>query len=528
MNGLAELSPSFVLQRHDGAATISGLKSPQRRLPPMKPILKKLLDGIPTLSVQGQLQRPVNSIIADSRRVMPGALFFALEGQKTDGNLYIEEAIDRGAVAVISASRPGPQKHITFIQVEDPRAAMASISKRYFGAPDELMRIVGITGTNGKTTVSWLLQCLLQEDDELVGLLGTIHYDLGKRTLPAFRTTPESLDLYALLKRMHEDGCRRAVMEVSSHALEQKRVNQLAIRTAVFLNLTRDHLDFHGDMESYFKAKLKMFDGSSGNIPENAVVNLDDPLGEKVLEKLPGDVRSVTFGEHPEAIIRMSDLHLSATGIAFNVHWPEGRAKVYSRLPGRYNASNILAALAIAWAEGYNIESVLPKLAGFEGVPGRMERIEGAKGYNVFVDYAHTDDALENALVMLREITDGRLLVVFGCGGDRDRTKRASMTEVVLRYADQVWATADNPRSEPLSQIFGDMEKAVSPDASFRFVDDRRQAIDMALGAARPGDCVLIAGKGHEAFQEFADTVVPFDDRAVARELLQNRNQPTV
>ncbi|HEX3728389.1 MAG TPA: UDP-N-acetylmuramoyl-L-alanyl-D-glutamate--2,6-diaminopimelate ligase, partial [Opitutaceae bacterium] len=321
---------------------------------------------------------------------------------------------------------------------------------------------------------------------------------------------------------MRDAGCRQAVMEVSSHGIDQQRVLGLGFAAAVFTNLTRDHLDYHGTLDAYFEVKSRLFTGGTGAAPKVAVINVDDEYGRKLAAQLRerGAPRVVTFGESPEAMVRAENVALHFKNTDFQLVWPEGRLAVDSPLIGRYNVSNLLAATATAWALGRDPAAILPRLADFPGVPGRMERIEEGQGFNVLVDYAHTDDALRNALGMLRAITPGRLLVVFGCGGNRDRAKRPLMVKAVQEFADFAFATADNPRSEPLGQIFADMRAGVVQPERIAWVDDRRRALSVALDAAKPGDCLLVAGKGHESYQEFADTVIPFDDRQVVRELI--------
>jgi UDP-N-acetylmuramoyl-L-alanyl-D-glutamate--2,6-diaminopimelate ligase len=473
------------------------------------------------LAVKGSLDRPISGLVMDSRRVVPGTLFFALPGLRTDGGAYLDEAIDRGAVAVVSPKLPThPHAKVTFIQVADARAALARVAQCFYKFPDRALELIGITGTNGKTTATHLLKHFL-DGDERVGLLGTIAYDLGARTVPSFKTTPESLDLYGMLAQMREAGCRRVVMEVSSHGIDQQRVRGMQFGVAVFTNLTRDHLDYHRTMDDYFEVKARLFTGATGAAPRVAVINLDDPYGEKLVARVPPQLKVVTFGEHPRADVRAEHLRLNFKGAAFRLCWPEGSIAVESPLIGRYNVSNLLTAFATAYALGRDPAALAGRLGSFRGVAGRMERIEEGQGFNVLVDYAHTDDALRNALGMLRAVTPGRLLVVFGCGGNRDRTKRPLMTGAVQAVADFAWATADNPRGEALAQIFTDMRAGVTAPEKMAFVEDRRRAISLALDAAQPGDCLLIAGKGHESYQEFADTVIPFDDRQVVRELIK-------
>jgi len=486
--------------------------------------LAELLEGLETnerkLSPEGQ----VTCLITDSRRVVPGALFFAMSGLRTDGNHYIEEAVDRGAVAIVTEQELGNRFPIDYVKVPDVRRSLAEVAKRFHEEPDEDLHIAGITGTNGKTTVSMLAQHL-SGGRERVGLIGTIRYDLGRRTLPSFRTTPESVDVFALLSQMRENGCTEAVMEISSHGIDQKRVYGLDVDVAAFLNLTRDHIDYHKSMEAYFQVKRRLFTGGTGKRPKKAVINVDCPYGRRLAEEIADTVDVITVGMASNAAIRAERIVLLPDRTEFTLTGPEGTMEVVSPLLGRYNVSNLLAAIGIGYAKGRDIAEMVERMRTFPAVPGRMERIDCGQDFNVLVDYAHTDDALSHACDMLREVTKGRLVVVFGCGGDRDRTKRAPMLRAVLERADRVFATADNPRSEPLEQIFDDMRAAAKPAGTeLSFVEDRKRAISLALDGARAGDCILIAGKGHESYQEFDGTVIPFDDCQVARELIQLKN----
>ncbi len=494
--------------------------SVSQRIFKMAPKLSDYIQEGEIVAARGTLDRPISGLAMDSRRVVPGSLFFALPGLRTDGGTYIDQAIDRGAVAIVTNKLPStmPAK-VTFIQVEDPRATLARVSQCYYKFPDREMQVIGVTGTNGKTTVTHLLKHLLG-GDQRVGLLGTISYDLGVRTVPSFKTTPEAIDIFGMLAQMRDAGCRQAVMEVSSHGIEQKRVLGMQFDAAVFTNLTRDHLDYHKTLDAYFAAKARLFTGEVGSTPKVAVINLDDAHGAQLASVVPAGVKVVTYGEAPEALVRAEEVVLNFKNTTFKLVWPEGSMSVDSPLIGRYNVSNLLAAVATAWGPGRDPAVIMARLKSFAGVSGRLERIEEGQPFNVLVDYAHTDDALHNALGMLRTITPGRLLVVFGCGGNRDRSKRPLMVRAVQEFADYSFATADNPRGESLAQIFDDMRTGVTAPEKLTWIDDRRRAISLALDMAKPGDCLLIAGKGHESYQEFADTVIPFDDRQVVRELI--------
>jgi len=472
-------------------------------------------------SVKGDGLAQVNGLVTDSRRVTPNSAFFALPGLRTNGNNYLQEAIDRGANVIVSETDELElPSGVTGVKVNDSRLALAQFAKRYHGSPDSSIRVVGVTGTNGKTTVSTLVRHLMERPGRPVGLIGTVRYHLGDREVPSFKTTPESADLYALLRSMLVAGCSEAVMEVSSHGIHQSRVASLELEVAVFLNLTRDHLDYHQNMESYFREKRKIFNGDNGSLPKVAVINGDCPYGRRLMEELPPHVQVLSFGSGDHNSFRAKNLNLQSNGSEFIFEGPFGSMMVTSPLIGRYNVMNVLASFAILHALGHSVSDAVRKIGAFEGVDGRMESVERGQDYKVVVDYAHTPDALRNALGMLKECTEGKLHLVFGCGGDRDKGKRLEMTRVACAGADRVWATADNPRTESQINIFKDMRKGLAKGAKVSFVEDRRRAISLALDAAQDKDTVLIAGKGHETFQEVQYTAIPFDDRLVAGELL--------
>ncbi len=469
----------------------------------------------------GNFNPSVKAICSDSRRVVPGAAFFAIPGSRTNGELHLKEALDRGAKVVVSESSSiSVPAGVTNIKVDDARKALARFSKKFYDSPDDALSLIGITGTNGKTTVSTLTRYLLEQPGRPVGLIGTVQYNLGDRDVPSFKTTPEATDLYPMLKSMLAAGCRSAVMEVSSHGIHQSRVCGMRLEIATFMNLTRDHLDYHGNMEEYYREKRKIFNGLNGPLPKVAVINGDCPYGKRLVQELPPQVQVLTFGFDENNHFRAKNLSLDSEGSKFVLESPLGRTVVSSPLIGRYNVSNALASFAIIHAMGEDVLNSVQKLAKFQGVSGRMETVDKGQPYRVVVDYAHTPDALRNALEMLRECTKGKVRVVFGCGGDRDKGKRLEMTRVACAAADQIWATTDNPRTESVDSIFGDMKKGVCKGAEVFFVEDRRRAIDLALEAAEEQDCVLIAGKGHETYQEVNYTAIPFDDRIVAGDLL--------
>ncbi len=475
------------------------------------------------LAVKGTLERPISGLAIDSRRVAPGMVFFALPGRKTDGARFIDEAIMRGAVAIVAQHLPAlPPARVTFIHVADARAALARVAQRFYRFPDRDLTVIGVTGTSGKTSVAHLLQHLLN-GDQRVGLIGSINYDLGNRTVPSFRTTPEALDVYGMLAQMRDAGCRQAVVEVSSHGLDQQRVRGLQFAAAIFTNLTGAHLDYHGSQESSAAVKARLFTGENGAVPKVSAINLDDPCGRDLAARLAAEVTAtkvVTYGEDAAALVRAENVRLHATHTSFRLVWPMGTMELESPLVGRANVSNLLAAVAAAWGLGRDPRVLLARLRAFAGVPGRMQRIDAGQSFNVLVDHAHTEAALRHGLRALRALTAGRVLVVFGCAGDRDRSCRAPMTAAVQEVADFAIATADNPRHEAIPRIFADMQGGVTAPGRITWIEDRRRAIGLALALAKPGDTVLIAGKGHESYQELSDTVIPFDDRQVSRELL--------
>ena len=476
-------------------------------------------EGMITHSLLNDME--VSDVYSDSRRVREGSAFVAIPGQRENGENFVSEAVMRGAKVIVTENHDLEFDHkAERVCVDNARIALAEIARRHNGCPDKDISLVGVTGTNGKTTVSSLVRFLLEDAGRPVGLIGTVKYNLGDREVPSFRTTPESSDLYPMLKSMLAAGCSEAVMEVSSHGIHQSRVHGLNLEISVFLNLSRDHLDYHPDMERYFCEKRKIFNGENGILPKVAVINADCPYGKRLIAELPPQVRVLTFGTTDMCDFRAREIEIGETVSSFILDSPAGTHVVSSPMIGSFNVLNLLASLAIIYAKGRSVPDTLRQVCSFGGVDGRMEAVSENQEFKVVVDYAHTPDALRNALSVLRECTPGNLQVVFGCGGDRDRGKRMEMTRVACAGADKIWATSDNPRTEQLSEIFKDMRKGISKGAKISFIEDRRKAIGQALDSAKKGDCVLIAGKGHEAFQEVQYSALPFDDRKVARELL--------
>ena len=479
--------------------------------------LGELATRVPLAVLHADPSIEVSDVTYDSRRVSPGALFVAIRGTALDGNTFTEAARRKGAVAV--ASEEPPKAGLPWLRVKDAREALALLSAALLQDPAGHLELVGVTGTNGKTTVTYLIDAALRAAGKKSSLLGTVQYRVGDRLAEATRTTPESSDLQRLFREMVDAGSTHAVLEVSSHSLALKRVHGCPFAVAVFTNLTRDHLDFHGDMDSYFKAKRILFDSllKPGGV---AVVNVDDDRGQELARGHKG--RILTYGLLRPADLSAEGITLSLGGTSFRARTPFGTFDLHSPLLGRFNVQNLLAAIAASMGLGLPVEAALRGVSSLAGVPGRLERVDVGQGFTVAVDYAHTDDALKNLLETVRELGPSRVITVFGCGGDRDRTKRPLMGAVASRLSDVVVLTSDNPRSEPPEAILEEIQTGMNGTrkAERYVIVDRRDAIQKALEIAGQGDAVVIAGKGHETTQVLRDRQVPFDDRQVARDLL--------
>src|SRR2546429_912713 len=467
--------------------------------------LKTLLVATPVREIIGPTDRAVESIAYDSRRVQRDGLFVALRGEKSYGHDFIGQAIEKGATVIV-AERAEKHHRASCVVVENTRNAMADLAARFYNFPGRKLKLAAVTGTNGKTTTTFLIKHICEKAGMRCGLLGTVRYEIGERVLPAARTTPESLDLQELLSQIANAGCRRAAMEVSSHALAQERTRGLEWDVAVFTNLTQDHLDFHGTMKNYFEAKTKLFEQLAQQQKKKkpvAVINIDDRYGQKLLQRIDKKVSVVTFGMGSRADFRASNYRMEFAGTSYQL---DARGKSYLvRVPliGRFNVANSLAALAAANALGSCLREAVLSLATSPQVPGRLEIDPPQRQGQVLVDYAHTPDALLNVLKTLRELSPRRLIVVFGCGGNRDREKRPLMGQVVDQNADYAIITSDNPRKEDTDKIIAEVEKGFRGDR-FQKITDRAKAIARAVELAQPRDIVLIAGKGHENYQEFA------------------------
>jgi len=469
----------------------------------------------------------ISGLSYDSRTTGPGSLFFALPGGKLDGMGFARDAVARGAVAVVGANDPG-DLGVPVIPAENPRAAMGALAAAYFQNPAAALRCVGVTGTNGKTTTAFLTQHLLDAAGLSCGLVGTVKYVVAGEDIPAPRTTPESIDLQSLLAQMRDTQDRSVAMEVSSHALVQHRVDGVSFDAAVFTNLTQDHLDFHQTMEAYFDAKALLFEKLASQTGKKgcAIINADDRYGHRLIEKFSKRVKTVTFGRGVNAGFRASAIRFDANGTIFQL---DARKKSFLvRLPliGLFNVFNALGALAATTACGVELRASVAALAHAPQVPGRLERVPAKRNFQVYVDYAHTDDALRNVLRTLRELQPARLITVFGCGGDRDRAKRPLMAAASEELSDFSVITSDNPRREDPEAILRDVEAGMK-GARFETIADREAAIRRAIDLAQPGDIVLIAGKGHEKTQEFADRKIVFDDVTVAERAMASKRTET-
>ena len=486
--------------------------------------VRLLIDALPERRVIGAPPASVSGLTADSRKVEPGDCFVAVPGFKQDARRFVPEAVARGARLVVTEGEPVADLPVAQVLVPSARRALARLADAYHGHPSAGLTLVGITGTNGKTTTSYLVDALLRARGLDTGIIGTIQYVLGGEIRPASQTTPESLEIQAMLAEMRARGIGGVSMEVSSHALALSRVDGLDFDVALFTNLTQDHLDFHGTLDEYRRAKRRLFEllAASPKVGRTAVVNADDPAGAAMVAGL--DVPVLPFGLGPGARVRAVEHTSALDGIRMTVDTPRGRLTLRSALIGEHNVMNLLGAVATGLALGLALDVIARALGGVSAVPGRFEQVRAGQPFLVVVDYAHTPDALERVLATARKITPGRLAVVFGCGGDRDRGKRPIMGEIAARLADRVWITSDNPRSERPESIVDEIAVGAArvADGVDRCVlePDRRRAIAGALGWATAGDTVLIAGKGHETYQIIGAEVLDFDDRAVARGIL--------
>ena len=489
-------------------------------------LLQSLEGQVRILDRYGNLDVSVNAITDDSRAVSTHSLFVAVKGERVDGHEFIPAAMRGGMVALVS-QQPVREVSVPSIHVDDSRKALGLLGSRFYGDPSSHIRMIGVTGTNGKTTTTYVCKALLEALGHSVGLIGTVAYQIGERTIPATHTTPGSLELQQLLAEMVGGGSTTAVMEVSSHALAQDRTSGCEYDVAVFSNLTQDHLDFHKTMEEYFQAKLRLFTGlKTGNkANKRAIVNIDDHYGSRIVERCPAPVW--TYALKAKADLRAEAVRLSLQGTTFTAATPVGSFPIESHLVGEHNVYNLLAAIGVALHEGATPAQIREAVAKVVNVPGRFERVIAGQPFTVAVDYAHTEDALVRLLTAAQALKTGRIITVFGCGGDRDRGKRPKMGEAAVRYSDVVILTSDNPRTEDPLSILEQVEVGVieglrqRPHVQYRKVPDRREAIEVAVREAHRADMVLIAGKGHEDYQIIGTKKIHFDDRKVARDAIE-------
>lgn len=486
-----------------------------------------LLDALPDKRIVGVPPVSVRGIADDSRRVQAGDCFVAVPGFKADARRFVAQAVERGAGLVVTEGEAPPLPGVATVLVPSARVALGRLAGAYYGHPSRDLTLVGITGTNGKTTTSYLVEALLQTRGDRTGVIGTIQYVVGDERRAAGQTTPEAPELQSLLARMRDRGVRGVAMEVSSHALALARVDELTFDVAMFTNLTQDHLDFHRTLDAYRAAKRHLFEllARSPKPHRVAVVNGDDPSGAEMTRDLP--VTVLTFGLGARAEVRAERHESTLAGIRLTAVTPRGRLELTSPLIGEHNVMNLLGAIGAGIALGLDGEAIVRALSGVGTVPGRFEQVRAGQPFLVVVDYAHTPDALERVLATARKLTPGRLAVVFGCGGDRDRGKRPIMGEIAARLADHVWITSDNPRSERpaaiIDEIIPGVRGVAGGEGRFTAEPERRAAIAAALRWAEGGDTVVIAGKGHETYQIIGADVLPFDDREVARAILAER-----
>jgi UDP-N-acetylmuramyl-tripeptide synthetase len=473
----------------------------------------------------GDESREVLDVTHDSRQARAGTLFAAVRGGQLDAHRFIEQVMQQGAVGVISELEPPANFAGAWIEVAEIRRAMALAAAEVHNHPSRELELVGITGTNGKTTTTYLVAAIAESANEPVAMTTTVEYRIDKERWKAERTTPEATDMQRILRRAVEAGCRMAVMESSSQAIDLHRCDALQYSVAVFTNLTRDHLDYHGTMDNYFAAKRRLFDASLGGTPKTSVINIDDERGLKLADELEGSgTKVVRYALNLDADVTATNVEHSLEGMHFTLRTPGDSRELHSPLVGRPHIYNILAATATGLALGYDINVIARAIETCTGAPGRFERVPHAGDFAVVVDYAHTDDALVNVLQTARGVTGGRIITVFGCGGDRDRSKRAPMGEAAASLSDVVILTSDNPRTEDPLKILADVEVGMRETAKlYEKIADRREAIERAIHEARTGDLVVIAGKGHEDYQIIGHETFHFDDREVASEALASR-----
>lgn len=480
--------------------------------------LAELLKGVEVLSYSGDLNIEISGITYDSRETCKGDMFICVSGYTKDGHQYIGEALEKGASALL-VEKDVDFSEAAVVKVRSSRDAMAILSANFYEYPAEKLRLIGITGTNGKTTTTYLLKSILETGGKRAGLLGTISTQIGDKVLESTRTTPEALDLQRILREMVDAGMDYAVMEVSSHSLDLGRVEGCNFSTGVFTNLTQDHLDFHKTIENYRNAKKKLFYKTC----KANIINVDDEHGRIIAEEIHKlDTRLITYGIENKADIMAANIDITSRGASFTLITPKYKTNLKVCIPGKFSVYNALAAASVAYAEGIDKKFIKEGLGRVPSVPGRSETININTPYTIIIDFAHTPDGLQNILSSIRQFARHRIITLFGCGGDRDRSKRFIMGEIAGRMSDFCVITSDNPRSEKPMEIIRQIEEGVKmTDCDYICIENRRDAIKYALTVARKGDIVLLAGKGHETYQVLKDGIIPFDEREVVRELLR-------
>jgi len=483
--------------------------------------LKDLLKGIEFSVLAGELDKEISGIYYDSRRVTPGALFVCVSGFKTDGHLYASQAVKKGAAAVLVEKEISINKDVTCILTPNNREIMPQLAANYYQEPSKNMRVVGVTGTNGKTTITHLIKAILEEAGKTTGIMGTLYARIGEDEKEYGNTTPEAFEIEEFMSLSRSKKGEYVIMEVSSHALDLHRVEKIHFNTAIFSNLSQDHLDYHRNMNNYKESKLKLFQMIPPEDHNFCVVNADDTYGQDFINA--SGPACYTYGIKNKADVQAENLSISLKGSSFSVKYKNGDFNLNLKLIGLFNVYNTLAAVTFALEEGISPEIIKSALGKVNGVPGRFEQVNCGQDFTVIVDYAHTPDGLENILKTGRQIKANRMITVFGCGGDRDRTKRPQMGEIAARYSDFSIVTSDNPRSEEPKSIIDDIIPGLDKvkDSRYAIIVDRREAIRQAIHLAKKGDLLIIAGKGHETYQLVKDQVLDFDDRKVAEEFLK-------
>jgi UDP-N-acetylmuramoyl-L-alanyl-D-glutamate--2,6-diaminopimelate ligase len=480
--------------------------------------LKELLQDIRLIDISGPEDPEITGIAYFSKKVEPGNVFVAIKGHRADGHDYLSEARNRGAVAVVS-ERPKPADlNLTWVQTPDARESLALMAVNFYDHPAARLKTIGITGTKGKTTITYILEEILKAAGFQPGVVGTVEYRWLGKQISAERTTPEAPDIQGILKQMVKDGVSHCLMEVSSHSLDLKRVWGLGFDLAIFTNLSGEHLDYHQTMENYFEAKKKLF--FLNHKRQASIVNVDDPWGEKLLSELP--MKTISFGFKPEAVVRAEKFNINHSGMTATVSYPGGQLTFSSPLIGKHNLYNFLAAISAALVLSIPVPAIVKGINSLKTIPGRFEKVANNLDLNIIVDYAHTDGALQNLLESVKSLNPRKVILVFGCGGDRDRLKRPRMGEVAARLADWTIITSDNPRSEDPENIMTEIEQGFKKlgHHNYEKTSDRKKAIEAAILMARKGDWVVIAGKGHESHQIFKDRTIPFSDVETASEIL--------